>query len=50
MECDIWMSKDGVPMVAHDENMSQYEGYTADDLIFHYTREELQTKVDIGEG
>ena len=53
VECDIWMSKDGVPMVLHglgEGNMSQYEGLDENDIVFEWTREELQSKIDIGEG
>ena len=49
VECDIWMSKDGVPMVLHDEDLSMYSGYSSDDVTYRWTAEELQT-VDIGEG
>ena len=46
------MSKDGVPMIFHglgEGDMSQFEGLTTDDIVFRWTREELQT-IDIGEG
>ena len=53
VECDIWMSKDGIPMVLHglgEGNMSQYDGLSSDDIVFRWTREELQSKIDIGGG
>ena len=36
-------------MVLHDGDLSMYEGYSADDITFRFTQEELQ-QIDIGEG
>ena len=52
VEADVWMSKDGYPMVLHglgNGNMRQYDGLGRRDKIFRWTKDELQT-IDIGEG
>ena len=34
VEADIWMSKDQVPMVLHDGDLSMYKGYSIDDITY----------------
>ena len=52
IEFDVWLSKDGVPMILHggsDGQLSQY-GLDATERVFNWTQEELQERIDIGEG
>ena len=51
IEFDVWISKDGVPMILHggkDGELNQYG--LPDDRVFRWTSGDLQQKIDIGEG
>ena len=51
VETDIWLSKDGVPMVMHGGSDGQLKKYgLPDDYCFKWTCEELRTKFKIEDG
>ena len=51
IEFDVWLSKDNEPMVLHggkDGDLSKY-GH-AKEHVFHWTKKDLQSKIDLGGG
>ncbi len=51
IEFDVWLSKDNVPMVLHGGDDGELCKYgLPDERVFQWTQEELQTRIDIGEG
>lgn len=52
IEFDVWLSKDNVPMILHGGKNGQLSDYGVanSEYVFNWTQEELQTKIDIGEG
>ena len=51
IETDIWLSKDGVPMITHGGDDGQLALYGfPNDYVYDWTLEELQTKLKIENG
>ena len=51
IEFDVWLSKDNVPMVLHGGDDGQLSKYgLGDERVFNWTSQDLQTRIDIGEG
>lgn len=51
VETDVWISKDGVPMITHggDNGQLALYGYP-DDLVYNWTQEELQSRIKLPNG
>ena len=51
IEFDVWLSKDNVPMVLHGGSDGQLVLYgLEEERCFQWSKEQLQTQIDIGEG
>ena len=48
----MWLSKDNVPMILHGGSDGQLDHYGLEESerVFNWTQDELQTRIDIGEG
>jgi glycerophosphoryl diester phosphodiesterase len=51
IETDVWISKDGVPMIVHGGNDGQLCLYDLpNDYVYEWTQEDLQTKFKLENG